>query len=237
MNALMASSIRSPMRLADLAATVGIAKSSLLSICNALTDEGLIRKFDGGYTFGSGVAELASAYLGSIDEVDEFYAVCHNSVPDSADTIHLASFKSDMEITYLARIEGTATPALFPMGRTLPAGCSATGKALLVQLPHDELLRRVESMSSWPMLTERSLPNPEALLLELKTVRAQGHGVDDEEATPGLLCVGMTLPSSGQVPWAVGITMVKTEQSADRIAGAVESLTAVISEMALRLGR
>lgn len=50
-----------PMALAELAETTGFPKSSVMGICHALTEEGLlVRGFDGSYAFGPRVYELGS---------------------------------------------------------------------------------------------------------------------------------------------------------------------------------
>lgn len=234
---LAESSSREPVRLADLAEATGTAKSSLLSICNALVDGGLVQRHPNGYSLGPGLVALSSAYLSGMTEVEAFYAACRSLIPGFPDTIHLATFSSDMEISYLARVEGQTMPVLSPIGRSLPANCSATGKALLAQLPDVEVERRLHAAVPMPVLTAQSLHEPQELLDDIVKVRAQGYGLDDEETTPGLFCVGMPVPTHHGPAWAVGITMIKTADVDRRLTEAVHTLEAVTVEMARQLGR
>ncbi len=233
---LESSSARHPVTLADLSSALQLPKSSLLTICNSLIDGGLVRRMGGGYMLGSRLVALSSSYLQNIDEVHEFNAACRQVAPNMEDTIHLASLSGPLEITYLARLDGRSHPVVSPIGRALPATCSATGKALLAELTHRELLERFVGIKSLPRLTERSITSVADLIAHLNMVREQGYGVDDEETTPGLFCVGMVVKTSATARWAVGITMMKASNRNGLTAGLVETLTAVTTEMTARLG-
>jgi DNA-binding IclR family transcriptional regulator len=141
-----------------------------------------------------------------------------------------------MAITYLARRDGRTMPVVSPIGRQLPASCSATGKALLAQLPPEQLDARLAGVPELPAVTERSITSTDDLRRHLKLVLDSGYGVDDEETTTGLFCVGMAVPSTRGGQWAVGITMLKTHAAADRLSGTVDVLRRVTAEMARRLG-
>ncbi|MGE2714715.1 IclR family transcriptional regulator [Mycolicibacterium litorale] len=225
-----------PVRLATLAQDVGTAKSSLLTVLNALLDGGLIQRSEAGYSLGPSLVGLSSAYLAGVNEIEAFYSACRRSAQHLADTIHLATFSADVEISYLARIDGLTTPLVSPIGRSLPATCSATGKALLSKLDEEEVSRRFDGVDAFPQLTSHSVANLEELLQELKVTRERGFGMDDEETTPGLLCVGMVVPTGFQPRWAVGITMVKPADPEPRIREAVEVLRSVTRDIAHHLG-
>ena len=229
-------SARHPVTLADLAAALQVPKSSLLTICNSLVDGGLVRRTGNGYMLGSRLVGLSSSYLQNLDEVHEFYSACRQVAPDMQDTIHLASFSGPLEITYLARLDGRSLPVVSPIGRALPATCSATGKALLAELTDNELAQRFTGIRSLPRLTERSITSVRELTTHLQLVRSQGYGVDDEETTPGLFCIGMVVKTSAAARWAVGITMLKANDQDGRAAGLVQTLQAVTTEMTARLG-
>ena len=229
-------SARNPVSLADLAAALDVPKSSLLTICNSLVDGGLVRRVGHGYMLGSRLVGLSSSYLQNLDEVHEFYSACRQVVPELEETIHLATFSGPLEITYLARLEGRTSPVVSPIGRALPATCSATGKALLAQLPIHDLQGRLAGLTTLPTLTQRSIGSVATLTEHLEKVREQGYGVDDEETTPGLLCVGSVVKTSPIGRWAVGITMLKARNGYDQMETMVNALQRVSAEMTARLG-
>lgn len=237
LNRLAEAGGRGPVKLATLAEDIGAAKSSLLTVLNALVDGGLIQRSELGYSLGPSLVGLSSAYLSGINEIDAFYAACRRHAAHLADTIHLATFSADLEISYLARIDGHTTPVVSPIGRSLPATCSATGKALLSWLPEDEVAQRLAGLEVLPRLTPQSITEVEELLQELKVTKERGYGIDDEETTNGLLCTGMLVPNRRQTRWAVGITMIKPADPERRIREAVETLSAVTADIAHHLGQ
>lgn len=228
---------RGPVKLATLSEDLGAAKSSLLTVLNALVDGGLIQRWEVGYTLGPSLVGLSSAYLAGINEIDAFYAACRRHAADLVDTIHLATFSADLEISYLARLDGVTMPVVSPIGRSLPATCSATGKALLSRLSEDEVERRLGSIDVLPSLTPQSITDLDELRSELKLTYERGYGIDDGETTTGLLCVGMPVPDRRSSRWAVGITMIKPADPELSIERAVRTLTAVTADIAHHLGQ
>lgn len=237
LNRLAEASSRGPVKLATLAEDTGAAKSSLLAILNALVDGGLIQRSEVGYSLGPSLVGLSSAYLAGINEIDAFYAACRRHAAHLADTIHLATFSSDLEISYLARLDGLTMPVVSPIGRSLPATCSATGKALLSRLAEDEVARLLAGVDVLPRLTPQSITDVGELLQELKVTNERGYAIDDEETTTGLLCAGMLVPDRQRARWAVGITMIKPADPERSIREAVETLTAVTADIAHHLGQ
>lgn len=237
LNRLAESSSRGPVKLATLAEDTGAAKSSLLTILNSLVDGGLIQRSEVGYSLGPSLVGLSSAYLAGINEIDAFYTACRRHAAHLTDTIHLATFSADLEISYLARIDGVTMPVVSPIGRSLPATCSATGKALLSRLADDEVTQLLAGLDVLPSLTPQSITEVGDLIQELKVTRERGYGIDDEETTAGLLCAGMLVPDRQRTRWAVGITMIKSADPERRIREAVETLTAVTADIAHHLGQ
>lgn len=67
---------------------------------------------------------------------------------------------------------------------TMPAHCSAGGKAMLAGLSAQEIDERYrDGLPSWPSAKVTSLP---ALHRELDGVRARGYGINVEETEPGV---------------------------------------------------
>ena len=60
----------------ELARRLGLPKSSIANICNALAEIGLVQRIGTGFTLGRKLAELGGAYLASVDQVQEFYHAC-----------------------------------------------------------------------------------------------------------------------------------------------------------------
>ncbi len=173
----------------ELARRLGLPKSSIANICNALADMGLVRRVGTGFALGRKLAELGGAYLASVDLVQEFYEAAQLLPVGSEETIQLAVLDG-LEMTYLARHDGRQPVRLTSqIGRRLPATVTATGKAALSSLPDDDLDDRLAGASPLPTLTPNSIGTIEALRADLVAVRERGYSMDDEETVEGVVCL------------------------------------------------
>ncbi len=210
----------------ELARRLGLPKSSIANICNALADIGLVRRIGTGFALGRKLAELGGAYLASIDLVSEFYEACRLLTTGSEETIQLAIL-DDLEMTYLARHDGRQPVRLTSqIGRRLPATVTATGKAALASLDEADLARRLDGLTELPTLTVNSLGTVGALLADLAVVRARGYAMDDEETVEGVVCYGVMIPGRqpGEGPYAASITLLKVRATDERVPLLIDDL-------------
>jgi len=203
----------------ELARRLGLPKSSIANICNALADVGLVRRIGTGFALGRKLAELGGAYLASVDLVQEFYEEASLLPAASEETVQLAVLDG-LEMTYLARHDGRQPVRLTSqIGRRLPATVTATGKAALASLSDEDLDARLADLHDLPVLTPRSLGTVEALRADLAVVRQRGYAMDDEETVEGVVCFGVMLP--GRRPWegpyAASITLLKARATYERV--------------------
>jgi IclR family transcriptional regulator, blcABC operon repressor len=203
----------------ELARRLGLPKSSIANICNALADIGLVRRVGTGFALGRKLAELGGAYLASVDLVQEFYEAAQLLPAGSEETVQLAVLDG-LEMTYLARHDGRQPVRLTSqIGRRLPATVTATGKAALASLADDDLDRRLTAIGPLPSLTANSLATVEALRADLAGVRERGYSMDDEETVEGVVCFGVMIPGRrpGEGPYAASITLLKARATDERI--------------------
>ena len=210
----------------ELARRLGLPKSSIANICNALADLGLVRRIGTGFALGRKLAELGGAYLASVDLVQEFYEAAQLLPTASEETIQLAVLDG-VEMTYLARHDGRQPVRLTSqIGRRLPATVTATGKAALASLADGDLQERLAGISELPVMTIHSLATVDALLDDLQVVRERGYSMDDEETVEGVVCFGVMIP--GRRPWegpyAASITLLKARATDERIPLLIDDL-------------
>ena len=216
---LLAENAATPAGPSELARRLGLPKSSIANICNALADVGLVRRIGTGFALGRKLAELGGAYLASVDQVQEFYEACQLLATGSDETVQLAVLDG-LEMTYLARHDGRQPVRLTSqIGRRLPATVTATGKAALASLDDEELDRRLTGIESLPVLTSHSIATVEALRAELEAVRRRGYAMDDEETVEGVVCFGVQIPGRrpGEGPYAASITVLKARATEERV--------------------
>lgn len=210
----------------ELARRLGLPKSSIANICNALADLGLVRRIGTGFALGRKLAELGGAYLASVDLVQEFYEAAQLLPTASEETIQLAVLDG-VEMTYLARHDGRQPVRLTSqIGRRLPATVTATGKSALASLADEDLQERLAGIRELPVMTVHSLATVDALREDLQVVRERGYAMDDEETVEGVVCFGVMIP--GRRPWegpyAASITLLKARATDERVPLLIDDL-------------
>ncbi|MBB1592516.1 IclR family transcriptional regulator [Achromobacter sp. UMC46] len=185
---------RTPAKAAELAQACQLAKSTLYLLLDCLEQRRWIERKDGGYVIGIELMALGAAYLRHDGLAAAFHAAAGDFVARCNEVVQLAVLDG-FDVVYLAREDARRPVRLVSdLGLRLPAHACALGKALLANLPPDELAARVPA--ELPRVTDRTLATPDALYRELDQVRQTGLGQDHEEMATGLVCyaayVGVT---------------------------------------------
>lgn len=223
--------------LSDLARRLGLPKSSIANLCNALEEAGLVRRVDGRFSLGHKLVELASAYLSKVDLLREFHERAQLLPTASQETLLFAVLE-DLDVLYLARHDGTQPIRLASdVGRRMPATCTALGKAMLASLPSDVIDERLRALGPLPKLTAKSSASGEEVLAEVKRVRARGYAIDDEENTEGIMCFSVALPWAGasHSPRAVSVTLLKARVTKSLSENLIADLHDLVASMPKRL--
>ncbi|KTR99638.1 IclR family transcriptional regulator [Microbacterium testaceum] len=205
--------------LTELAAGLGLAKSSTANLCLSLEAGRMIERVPLGYRLGIRTAELGGAFAAQFNQVREFYAVCETS-PDLSSELVQVAVLDDTDALYLARYEGSRSVRLgTPLGSRLPAALSATGRALLMTRSDDDV-RALLMRGPLPRLTEHSTVDVEAVLAKLAAARERGWSVDEEESFRGI--VGVAVPLEGWAPGdpqlALGVGIPVADATPERVA-------------------
>lgn len=232
---------RDALSLGEIAARLGLPKSSTLSLCTSLTLCGLLQRFDNGsYHLGTHLVDLAHAYLARTDLTQEFgraWDSLHIMPEESA----VLAVMDGSNVVYVACRNGSQAFALtYRIGMRLPAHSTATGKALLSTMS-DERIRQLYQGRKLERLTPKTLTSVESLLANLAVARQQDFAVDDEETRAGMCCYGAPVfdASGHQAVAAVALSMMKsssTPSSADRVSLAARTVHELAKLMSRRLG-
>ncbi len=103
------------------------------------------------------------------------------------------------------------------VGGRVPVYSSALGKATLIHLPHQELMKLLDSISLIPH-TEHTMANRIDLLAELDATRERGWSLNKEEFTRGIISVGAPIFSgSGEPAGAICVDVPTARVSDDRV--------------------
>jgi IclR family acetate operon transcriptional repressor len=217
------------LRLAELEAVTGLPLPTVHRLVRSLVHNGFVRQEPSRrYALGPRLirlGECAGRALGSwsVPRLKEL-------VSETGETANMAVFEGDA-VVYVAQVPSGHSMRMFTeVGRRVQAHCTGVGKAILAQLPDDqvvELLRR----TGMPMRTPRTHTDPGALLAELAEVREQGWAVDDGEEEIGVRCVATAIPEA-PTPSAVSVSGPSGRITATR----VTEIGPVLQRVAIGIG-
>lgn len=185
-----------PVSLQGLTATTGLPKPTLHRMLQQLEAAGLLqREGERHYATGARLRRLSENVLLNSTQHGARHAVLRQLVDELGESCNLTAL-SGGEVIYLDRVE-TAAPLRFYLhaGSRVPVHCSASGKALLAQLPASQRRRLLENL---PLLsyTPKTITDMGRFEAGLAQVRRDGYAIDDEEFLPGLVCVAVLVPAA-----------------------------------------
>lgn len=186
-----------PFTLQNIADDTGLPKPTLHRMLSQLESAAILQRDGSGrhYSTGQRLVQLAESLLLNSTTRGARHAILRKLVDEVGESCNLTAF-SGSEVLYLDRVE-TAAPLRFYLhpGSRVPAHCSATGKLFLSQMPPAQRKRLLMAVPL-EAFTPNTLTSIDALEAEIETVKQQGYAFDNEEFLPGLLCLGVLVPSS-----------------------------------------
>ena len=182
----------------DLTRKRKIPKSSLHALLDALVRRQYLELHaeTRRYTLGIRTLEAGHAYLRNHGVIEISRQEMETLVADVNETAQLSRL-AGCENVYLARVDSShALRLASETGRRLHAHSTGLGKALLAQLPVDEVRARFGA-GPLPVYTPTTLPTVEALLAELERTRIRGFAIDNQEYSPGVFCLAVPIFGAG----------------------------------------
>jgi IclR family KDG regulon transcriptional repressor len=179
-----------PLGVNEVSRRLGIDKSTTYRIMSTLCGQGFVeqdpetRK----YQLGLRVIEVAALKLRTIRLLKIARSAIQELMAKSCETVHLA-VESEGEVMYLdsEQCAGVITVNTTVGGRA-PMHSSAVGKALLAELPPEEV-DRILAVRGLPRFTEKTIVGPREFYQHLQQSREQGYSFDDEETDIGVRCL------------------------------------------------
>ena len=174
----------------------GLPKPTLHRMLQQLESAGLLQRESDGrhYSTGTRLRRLAENLLLNDSHHGARHAVLRHLVEQVGESCNITAL-SGGEVVYLDRVE-TAAPLRFYLhpGSRVPAHCSASGKVFLAQLSAEQR-RRLLAHAPLEKYTAKTITQLGKLEREIERVQQDGYALDDEEFLPGLLCIGVPVPS------------------------------------------
>jgi DNA-binding IclR family transcriptional regulator len=223
----------------ELSTKIKLPKGTTHRLLSSLSYFGYVRQDPKtrNYLLGLKLVELGQLLLSQLDLRKEAEPFLKDLAERTKETVHLV-FLDRNEIVYIDKVETDQNPSGLKMasrvGLRNPAHSSAVGKVLLAHFPEEELKNFIKE-KGLAKRTENSIVDPAQLKEHLKSVRAQGYAIDDEENEKGIRCVAAPIYNEvGKTVAAISIS-----GPAFRITKKViqESLKKEVMETALKISQ
>ncbi|GAB7005497.1 IclR family transcriptional regulator [Nocardioides sp. AN3] len=225
------------LRVAEVAAELGIARSSAHRMLTTLQSQGLLRQdpTTRSYAAGPQLVQIGVAVIGAGDLRSEARPTLERLSRETGETVHLIVLEGTT-IVFLDGVEGrNVIRAAERTGDRAPAHASAAGKVLLAMLTREELRERYPS-SRLRGGTSEAIETRRALEAELEEVRARGYATNFGESESGLHAVAAPIRDAvGNVRGAISISGPSARLTDEWLAEYVPTLTEALEQLGASL--
>jgi DNA-binding IclR family transcriptional regulator len=223
-----------PVAAASLARELGLPRSTTYHLLGELEAAGFVVHLAEERTWGLGVSafDLGAAYERQAPLARLAGPVLARLVDDLRHTAHLAVLHG-REVLYLVEERAPGRPPLVTdVGVRLPAHLTASGRALLADLPAAHVDALYPDRTAFSRRHAPGPRSPTALRRLLVDVRRRGYAVEDGEVTPGFASVATAVHDHAGHPVA-GVAVTYPNDRPERVdpealARAVKAAAAVL---------
>ena len=226
---------RDVLGLGQAAEIAGVSKSTAYRLLATLEVAGLVERLpESGYRAGVEAIRWASRLLAALDVRTVALPTLRQLRQETGETVNLALLR-DSSLVYVEILE---SPAAFRMadipGSVVPIHATALGKAVAVHL-EPQLLAAILGSEPYERYTPRTSTTWHAFNASLGPTRATGYGVDMEEVSIGVACVGAAVLDGGRVVGAMSVSAPRARMTDARIEEVGQRLVAMAAEVSQRL--
>ncbi|WP_314174811.1 IclR family transcriptional regulator [Streptomyces winkii] len=190
---------RSELRLTEVAKYLGVASSTAHRLLAMLQYRGFIRQDarSKAYVPGTALTGVAFSILQRFDVRQQLRPFLEELNHETGETVHL-SVLDGATVRFIDAIESPrAVRVASRLGRSMPAHCTSSGKAMLSALSTEQLhhLYPDEELTG---LTEHSVRSRSELEKEIAVIRRRGYAASSEESEEGVSSVAVAF--GGELP-------------------------------------
>lgn len=226
--------------LTEISAASGLNAATAYRLLSTLVRRGYLAQPEkkGPYSLGLKMLDFSYAIRRNLKFLDLAYVSLSKLTKEYNQSTYLAALDADMALV-IDEVGVTEDLRInSPVGKRLPLHCTACGKVLLAALSAEE---RAAYYRRKPLkaVTSHTVTNKATLEAELAKVRADGVAFDGEEYRMGLwIAAAPVYDGARTVIAAAGIMVPMSDvnpDSAQRVATAIKSCTAKISQAVARI--
>jgi DNA-binding IclR family transcriptional regulator len=220
------------LRLTDVSRYLGVASSTAHRLLAMLQFRGFVRQDEAtrSYVPGPTLDGLAFGVLRRLDVRTRARPVLERLNTDLEETVHLGRlegnnvhFIDSLESTRALRIGGR-------LGRSMPAHCTSTGKALLAELSDEEVMQ-LFPQEDLEQLTANSIGTRTSLLEAMADIRVRGYARSLEEAEEGVSSLAVALHSIRSPRLAINVSVPVNRMNEETETAILGRLTQAAEEL------
>jgi len=223
-----------PITASEINQRLKLPKPTIHRLCLMLEKEGFLQpRLDGnGYLPGNRLSKMS---MGVFCNNEHLKTERHNILQRLSDKVGETcniSISDGSEMIYFDRVE-THWPlrVQLQINDRVPAYCTASGKLFLSNLPSAKRNRLISKIT-FEQLTPNTITNEEDLKTELKRIRREDIGVDNEEFIQGMIAVSVPLKNSeGQFFGALAMHAPSARMNMKKALEQVPSLQLAATEL------
>lgn len=177
----------------EIAVRLDMNRTTVYRILNTLSTGGFVQfsPASGKYSLGTTMLGLGIAFYNNMDIRSAAGEVLKNLAAKTKESVQLTIWHND-RVTVLDQWESPhEIKVSVPIGASLPAFCTATGKIFLASLPEDEIDRYLAE-HNLKKFTDKTNIKSEVLKEELKKIKKELIAFDFEEYVTGM--IGCAVP-------------------------------------------
>ena len=189
---------RRPVSAADLIETLALPKPTVNRLLQQLERDGVLQRepVKRRYLPGPRAKQLAVDTLAHRSGGAPRHAILKALSAEIGETCNCA-LRDGAELVYFDRVEANWPYRIqFPVGSHLPLHCTASGKLLLAYMDSRQRNRLLRA-TPLEKRTARTVTDPDALIEQLKQIKAEAMGVDNEEFIAGMVAVAVPVFGPG----------------------------------------
>jgi IclR family pca regulon transcriptional regulator len=198
---------RPAMTLSQAAAASSLSRATARRVLLTLAELGYVARSGRNFSLAPRILELGFAYLSTqswIDRAEPLMKELSHALKESCS----AAILQDTEIVYVARMPAPhrIMSTTIAVGTRLPAFHTSLGRIQLGFLSYPDLGERVARMNI-VRHTPRTIVDPDALVERIRSDRAQGYSIVDEELEQGLRALAVPIVTrSGENIGAINLS-------------------------------
>lgn len=217
---------------------VGLHKSTVYRLLSTLSYKGYVSQDEENnrYTITMKLFELGNKKVENIDILTASKPYTKQLMKRVNETVHLVIMDGN-EIVYIDKVEADNTIRMAStIGMRSPLYSTSVGKAILAQLPEDEV-EKIWHSSKIQQLTQNTITELDDLKKELSKIRVQGYAVDNEENEIGIRCVGASIFNRhGEVEGAISVSGPTIRVTKDKVEEIAREVTKCAKNISGALG-